>query len=40
MASEVYLNKQDFDRKIKLFYQYWDKVSILFLWMWKQIFGS
>jgi hypothetical protein len=27
MANEVLLNKQDFDKKIKLFYQHWDKVS-------------
>jgi len=26
MANEVFLDKQDFDKKIKLFYQQWDKV--------------
>lgn len=26
MANEVHLNKQDFDNKIKLFYQQWEKV--------------
>lgn len=26
MANEVHLNKEDFDKKIKLFYQHWDQV--------------
>ena len=27
MGTDIYLNKQDFDKKIKLFYDYWEKVS-------------
>lgn len=29
MANEVLLNKQDFDKKINIFYEHWDKVSRL-----------
>ena len=28
MANEVRLNKQDFDKKIKQFYEHWEKVRL------------